>query len=266
MDLELSDKVAIVGGSSKGIGLAIAQALSAEGACITITARREEELKTAAESIRSKTGGSVLTIPGDVSKAEDNARVVDETVRTFGRVNILVNNDGAPPIGLFDKFDDITWTQAFQQNLMSVVRMIRLTVPHMRVAGGGRIINIMAATVKQPLSGFSLSVATWAGVIGLAKTLALELGLAGITVNNVCVGRIATARLEKVLTKRAQREGRDLVDVRQDIIKDIPLGRFGTPEDIAGFVAFLASGRGGFITGTTVQVDGGLVPVHPIIS
>jgi 3-oxoacyl-[acyl-carrier protein] reductase len=259
VDLGLRGKVAIVGGSSQGIGFAIARQLAAEGAGVTLTARREADLAAAAAAIREETGTVVATLPGDVRKADDNARVIAETVRTFGRLDILVNNDGAPPVGAVAEFDDAKWERAIQQNFMSVVRMVRGAVPHMTAAGGGRIVNITSTSVKQPLPSLGLSVATWAGVHALAKTLSLELGPAGITVNTVCPGRIATPRLQQVMGKRAEIEGRDPSRVMREGLADIPLGRYGTPDDIAGLVAFLASARGGFITGVTIQVDGGLV-------
>jgi 3-oxoacyl-[acyl-carrier protein] reductase len=180
-------------------------------------------------------------------------------MRTFGRIDILVNNDGAPPVGPAIEFDDAAWDRAIQQNLMSVVRMIRGAVPHMIAGGGGRIVNITSTSVKQPLPNLGLSVTTWAGVIALAKTLSLELGPAGITVNTICPGRIATSRLELVMAKRAEIEGRDPAQVMEAGLVDIPLGRYGSPDDIAGLVAFLVSKRGGFITGVTIPVDGGLV-------
>ena len=259
MELELREKVAIVSGSSSGIGLAIARTLAREGVRLTLTARREERIRDAAEWIRKESGASVIWVSANVAYAEDNKRVVDETIKNFGRLDILVNNDGAPAVGLINTFDDDAWNKAVQQNLMSVVRMIRLSVPHMQASGGGRIINITSTSVKQPLSGLGLSVATWAGVIALSKTLVLELGPAGITVNNICPGRIATSRLEKVFKLRAQSERSDATNVMEEKIKEVPLNRFGSPEDVAALVAFLASKWGGFITGVTIQVDGGLV-------
>ncbi len=258
MDLGLREKVAIVGGASRGIGFAIARTLASEGAKVALVARRKPELERAAETIHGETGAELLVVPGDVARASDNARAVEETVRRFGHVDILVNNDGAPPVGPLLSFDDEAWDRAVQQNLMSVVRTVRAAVPHMP-AGGGRIINITSTSVKQPLTGLGLSVATWAGVVGLAKTLALELGGRGITVNTICPGRIATSRLEKVMTMRAQAEGRDPADAMRRAVEEVPLGRYGSPDDVAGLVAFLASARGGFITGLTIPVDGGLV-------
>lgn len=255
MNLRLEGKVAIVGGASQGIGYAIARTLAGEGATVAITARREPALKEAAERIRSETGSKVLAIASDVRKAEDTKRVVDETVDAFGGLHILVNNDGAPPLGNATDFDDDAWNKAVERNLMSVVRTIRAAVPHMRDGDGGSIVNMAALSALQPMAGYGLSVATWAGVIGLAKTLSLELGGDGITVNTVCPGRIGTDRLVKVMGE----EGRTREEVLSELAQDVPLGRLGTPEDVAALVAFLASGPGSYITGATIQVDGGLL-------
>jgi 3-oxoacyl-[acyl-carrier protein] reductase len=257
MDLNLKGKVAIVGGASQGIGLGIATRLALEGARVVITARREPSLSNAAEQIRKETGADVLSVAADVRKADDASRVVEQTLRKFGAIHALVNNDGAPPIGKALGFDDTAWEKAVEQNLMSVVRMVRLAVPHIKSAGGGAIVNITALSAIQPMVGFGLSVATWAGVIGLAKTLSLELARDAIRVNTICPGLINTTRLDKVFRKQAEDEGRGADAFMDELKRDIPLGRFGTVEDIAGYVALLLSPFGSFITGTTLQIDGG---------
>lgn len=258
MDLQLKGKVAIVNGASQGIGRAIAHTLAGEGANVVVAARREERLIAAAESIRSATGGTVLAVQGDVRRNEDCARVVDSAIKAFGRIDILVNNDGAPPLGKIEEFDDTAWSKAVQQNLFSVIRMVRECLPHMKAAGGGAIINITSVSARQPLPGLGLSVATWAGVLGYAKTLSIELGPANITVNTICPGRIDTGRLELVTRERAQQEGKDPDEMLRELLHEVPLRRLGKPEDVAGLIALLVSPRGSFITGTAIQVDGGL--------
>ncbi len=257
MDLQLRDKVAIVNGASQGIGYAIARTLAGEGAKVVITARREGPLNAAAETIRAETQASVLPVPSDIRRADDCVRIVERTVQNFGRVDILVNNDGAPPLGRLEEFDDASWDKAVQQNLMSVVRLVRLVIPYMRAAGGGRIVNITALSVLQPIAGFGLSVTTWAGVIGFAKTLSLEVGPYGITVNTICPGRIATERLVKVYSQRPEYAGKDASELMEDLKKETPLQRIGKPEDVAALVAFLVSSQASFITGVTMQIDGG---------
>ncbi len=162
----------------------------------------------------------------------------------------------APPLGKLDQFDDNAWEKAIERNLMSVVRMVRQVVPHMRAAGGGRIVNITALSVIQPIAEFGLSVATWAGVIGFAKTLSLEVGPYGITVNTICPGRIATPRLEKVYSQREEHAGRDFSELVEDLQKQTPLRRIGNPEDVAALVTFLVSFQASFITGATLHIDG----------
>ncbi len=257
MDLGLAGRVAIVGGASQGIGYAIARELAGEGARLVVTARRDPALAEAARKIRNEMGAEVLAVLADVRKPEDHERVVQEAVSRFGTVQILVNNDGAPPIGRLGDFDDQAWRKAVDQNLMSVVRMVRLVTPHMRNAGGGAIVNITGLSVIQPMVGFGLSVATWAGVIGLAKTLSIELAPERVTINTICPGFINTSRLEKVFRQQAEAEGRPFDAFVADLARSIPVGRLGTPEDIAALVALLVSPRGSFITGATIQVDGG---------
>ncbi|MBV8602831.1 MAG: SDR family NAD(P)-dependent oxidoreductase, partial [Candidatus Eremiobacteraeota bacterium] len=199
MDLGLKGKVAIVCGSGQGIGFAIARELAQEGALVTITARKADKLAQAAERIAEATGSEVFAIPGDWTKPADNERVVEETVAKRGHLEILVNNDGAPPLGDLIGFDDAAWQKALERNFLSAVRMTRLAIPHMRRAGWGRIVNVTATSAKSPIPQYGLSVATWAGLFGFAKTLSLEVAADGITINTIMPGRIETERLEVVL-------------------------------------------------------------------
>jgi len=255
VNLELKDKVAIVGGASMGIGYGIARILAQEGATVAITARREPALSEAAARLRQETGARVLPIAADARRSEDCARIVETVQREFGGVDILVNNDGAPPLGDALSFDDAAWAKAVEQNLMYVVRMTRAAVPSMRARGGGSILNITAISAIQPIPGFALSVATWSGVIGYAKTLSLEVAAQGINVNTICPGYIDTTRLQKVFA--AGSEPADVVQAR--LREEIPVKRIGSVDDIGNLVALLVSPKGSYITGTAIQVDGGLL-------
>jgi 3-oxoacyl-[acyl-carrier protein] reductase len=252
MDLSLTGKVAIVGGASMGIGYGIAQILAREGAKVAITARREAGLLKAADTLRAETGAEVLPVQADCRRAEDCRRVADTVTEAFGGIDILVNNDGAPPLGDVMTFDDTAWQKAVEQNLMYVVRMVRETVPHMQRRGGGSILNITAISAIQPIAGFGLSVATWSGVIGFAKTLSIEVASRNISVNTICPGYIETKRLEKVFSG-------DPEGMRAKLIAESPMGRIGTVADVANLVAFLVSPLGRYVTGTAIQVDGGLL-------
>ena len=255
MNLDLDGKVAIVGGASQGIGYGIARALAREGAAVAITARREADLQAAAERLRTETDANVLPIQADCRRPDDCARVAEIARREFGGIDILVNNDGAPPLGPVLSFDDTAWAKAIEQNLMYVVRMAREAVPSMKERGGGSILNITAISAIQPIPGFALSVATWSGVIGYAKTLSLEVAPFGINVNTICPGYIDTTRLQKVFA--AGSEGADVVRAR--LTDEIPMKRIGTIDDIASLAALLVSPKGRYVTGTAIQVDGGLL-------
>ena len=255
MNLDLDGKVAIVGGASQGIGYGIARALAREGAAVAITARREADLQAAAERLRTETDANVLPIQADCRRPDDCARVAEIARREFGGIDILVNNDGAPPLGPVLSFDDTAWAKAIEQNLMYVVRMAREAVPSMKERGGGSILNITAISAIQPIPGFALSVATWSGVIGYAKTLSLEVAPFGINVNTICPGYIDTTRLQKVFA--AGSEAADVVKAR--LTDEIPMKRIGTIDDIASLVALLVSPKGRYVTGTAIQVDGGLL-------
>jgi 3-oxoacyl-[acyl-carrier protein] reductase len=248
MDLKLRGKFAVVNGASQGIGFAIAHALASEGAEVLISARKLEPLEAAAERLRAETGGTIRTVVGDIRMADSIANIL-AAVDAQGGVDILVNNDGAPPVGEALEFDDLRWTRAVEQNLMSVVRMVRGVVPGMRRRGGGSIVNIAALSALQPIPNFGLSVATWAGVIGLAKTLSLELARDKIRINTICPGLVQTPRLDVANVA----ENPEL----QEALAAIPLGRVGQPEEIAAVATFLASPMASYVTGTTIAVDGG---------
>ncbi len=197
MDLGLKGKVALVLAASKGLGRASAAALAAEGTLITIGARNRQALEQAAREIQRESGSRILAVPTDVTKVEELEAIVATTVHEFGRIDILVNNAGGPPAGTFETLDDGQWQAAFELTLLSTVRLIRLVLPYMRQVGEGRIINIVSTSVKEPIADLLLSNAIRPGVVGLAKTLSIELASHNITVNNICPGRILTDRLRK---------------------------------------------------------------------
>jgi len=255
MNLDLDGKVAIVGGASQGIGYGIARMLAREGAAVAITARREADLQAAAARLRADTGANVLPIQGDCRRADDCVRVAEVARRELGGIDVLVNNDGAPPLGPLLSFDDAAWAKAVEQNLMYVVRMAREVVPSMKERGGGGILNITAISAIQPIPGFALSVATWSGVIGYAKTLSLEVAPFGINVNTICPGYVDTTRLQKVFAAG----GEDANVVKARLTDEIPMKRIGTVDDIASLAALLVSPKGRYVTGTAIQVDGGLL-------
>jgi 3-oxoacyl-[acyl-carrier protein] reductase len=257
MDLGLKGKAALVGGASRGIGRAVADGLAGEGCHVAVCARDETRLEAAAREIENAHGVDVFAMRCDMASPSDIERFVAAAAERFGRLDIVVNNAGGPPPGTFDAHDDAAWQQALDQNFYSVVRTVRAALPHLRAAGGGRIVNITSVAVKEPIPGLILSNAARLGVVGLAKTLSRELGPDDITVNNVCPGLTLTDRMRELYGGRAQAVGRSLEDVLGEEAARIPLRRLAQAEDVAALVVFLASELARQITGTTIQVDGG---------
>ena len=259
MDLGLKGRVALVGGASRGLGLACARRLAEEGAAIAICSRRPEAIDEAATRIAAETGADVLGIRADQSTAEGVERMLRETRQRFGRIDILVNNTGGPPPGLFGDHDDTAWQAAFEGNLLSVVRLCRGVLAEMTSRGWGRIISNTSFTVKEPAERLVLSNALRAAVVALSKTLSREVASRGVTVNCVCPGAFDTERLRRLFAEQARAQGRRDDEIEADWIARIPIGRILRPEELADAVAYLASERAGGMTGTCITVDGGML-------
>jgi 3-oxoacyl-[acyl-carrier protein] reductase len=259
MDLELKDKVAIVGGASKGLGRACAEVLAEEGTKVAVCSRSQRDLDVAAQEIRARTGADVLVHAGDLDRPETIRALIGATVERFGRLDVLVNNSGGPPRARAESATEEQWATAVERSLLFFARMSREAVPHLKRQGGGRIINILASTVYQPIPSLALSGATRMGVVAFAKSLADEVGRDGILINNVCPGSILTERMLANVTARAAELGLSVEEGLAQRAAETAVGRIGEPRELAYLVAFLASGKSTYITGTTILVDGGLV-------
>jgi len=249
MDLGLNGKIALVTGASKGIGLAVAQALAAEGARVALVARDGDALERAVAGI-AQAGGDAVAVQGDVSRLADVERIVAQTRRQLGDPSVLVANAGGPPAGTPTSLDEEAWAAAVELTLMSSVRLAREVLPAMRRGRWGRIVNITSLSVKEPILNLALSNALRSGVTAYAKSLAQEVAAEGVTVNNVGPGYTATERLTELFRDEAGKRA---------LVASIPARRLGEPAEIAAAVAFLASAQAAYITGQTLIVDGGAV-------
>ncbi|MFL6467049.1 MAG: SDR family oxidoreductase [Pyrinomonadaceae bacterium] len=259
MDLGLKGKVALVAAASQGLGRAVAEELAAEGSSLVLCARGEEALKATCESIREQTGAGVIGVVGDLSVTADIERIVNEGIRHFGRIDILVTNSGGPPTGKFEKLTRENWDDATRGLLTSVLDLTRLVLPGMKERRWGRILNITSIAAKQPIENLMLSNSIRAAVTGFAKSLSNEVAEFGVTVNNIMPGYTATERVEELAQTLAERERVDAASIRSRWEAEIPMKRLGTPKEFAALAAFLVSERASYITGSSIAVDGGWI-------
>jgi 3-oxoacyl-[acyl-carrier protein] reductase len=250
VDLGLSGRVALVTGGSRGLGLASAHALAAEGCSVAVASRGAEAIEAAAEGLRAL-GVRAVGVVADMGDPDAPARAVAEAEAALGPIDVLVANAGGPPPGRFSEVDEAGWDLAVRQNLMGTIRLIRAALPGMRERGWGRVVTITSSSVREPLDGLALSNATRAGVAAVVRTLAREAGPDGVTVNNVMPGSILTDRLRELASGAPDPEA-----ALAERAAAIPARRLGRPEELGELVAFLASERAAYISGVSILCDG----------
>lgn len=259
LDLGIKNRVAIVTGSSQGIGKAIAYGLAKEGTHVLICARNEKKLQTTAREIEQLTKTKILTVQADLKNKKSIKNLVEKTVETFGNVDILVNNTGGPSPKLFLETSEKEWQETVDLLMKSVINCCYEVIPYMKKQKCGRIINMTSFAAKQPEERLVLSNTIRAGILGLTKTLSTELAEEGILVNAVCPGWTLTTRVEELAQSIAEKKGKNYKSVITEWAEQIPLKRLAKPEEIANLVVFLASKQASYITGNVIQVDGGYI-------
>lgn len=258
MELGLKDRVAIIGGSSRGIGRAIALAFAREGASVTICARDEAALRrTELELARISSQHHVLAIPADLSVHRDIRRVVRDTFNRFDQISILVTHVGTSPSGPVSELEDEDISAALERNFFSAVRLSREVLPHMKQQHWGRIINLLSTSAHQAMPSEALATSSQLSVMGYFKALSNELAPFNITVNNIATGPIDTESFKSRIADLAEQEGKSTDDLLKATVAEIPMNRLGKPEEVGDLAAFLASERAGYVTGTSIVVDGG---------
>lgn len=259
MNLGLEQKRAVVTAATSGLGRAVATALAGEGASVAICSRSEDRAKSAAADIAGETGATVHGYQADVSDGDSLTAFFDRAATDLGGIDILVCNAGGPPPGSFEKLTEEQWDLAYQLTLQSVVRSVRLTLSHLRQGSGGAILALGSSSVKSPIPNLLLSNVFRPAVHGLCVSLANELATDGIRVNMLSPGRIETERTVQLDKARAEREGVTVEEVRNALLRNIPLGRFGQVEEFGRVGAFLCSDAASYITGSSIIADGGMV-------
>ena len=258
MDLGLNNKIALVTAASQGLGKASALSIANEGATVIICSRDKEKISKAAKDIKDQSGSEVIFFQTDLSEEIEINKMVEDIIKKYGRIDILVNNTGGPKAGFFDDITDNDWLSTFESTFLSAVRLTRSVLPSMKRNKWGRIINISSVSAKQPIDNLILSNGVRMSVHGWAKTLSNQIASENILINNVCPGFTKTERVEGLVSLQAK----DL-DISEDQVLDtisnnIPIKRVGKPEELADLVAFLASEKSSYITGQSIAVDGGV--------
>ena len=258
MDLKLNELRALVTGSSRGLGYATALALAREGCRVAINSRDEAKVSAAAQAIAGETGARVIGLAGDVADPEVPERLVGETARAFGGLDILITNAGGPPAGAFESFNEAAWQKAIDLSLMSHVRLIRAALPHLRQSTAASVLTVTSYSVKQPIPNLVLSNSVRAATVGLTKSLALELGAQGIRFNSILPAWTETERVYELMKSRSALNHTTLEQEIDKQSSDSALGRMGNPEEFANAAVFLVSPAASYITGVMLSVDGGM--------
>lgn len=258
MDLGIRGKTALVTASSKGIGKAIATALASEGARVIISSSNPDNIKSTEMELKQK-GFDVYSYVCDLSKASDVVKLADEVLRDFGKIDILVFNTGGPKPGYFFELEEEDWYRAFELVLMSAVRLTKKLLPKMIDNGWGRIIYLTSVAVKEPIDELLLSNVFRSGVNALSKSLSRTIRKDNVTFNVIYTGNIQTERAKGLLEYISKKTGKPFEEVKKSIESSIPLGRYGSVEEIANFVTFLCSEKASYVNGASIQVDGGFL-------
>jgi 3-oxoacyl-[acyl-carrier protein] reductase len=259
MDLQLTNKIALVAGASRGLGYATALALAREGCRVVVNSRDADKVKAAAEKIGRETGATVLGLAGDVSLPDVPAQLVAQTVEALGGLDLLVTNASGPTPGSVEGLDDAAWQKGIELSLLSHVRFIKAALPHLKKSQAASVLAVTSYSVKQPIMNLLISNSVRAATVGMMKTLATELGRDGIRFNSILPGWTVTERVEELLEFRAKNNGTSAEQESAKIIAEIPLGRMGKPEEFGAVAAFLLSPAASYVHGVALPVDGGII-------